>query len=310
MGMTAGSAKATGKLKADDADEGRPPKGGPSHRNVKANRQDIPRADGHDGADAGDGQQARRDIEDNGKPHGRQRCGDSLRAIDAVRYDVVRRIGRNLTQADGPDDAEGHGQDDEHRVHGPGHARYDIIVHEVVKGIDEGYARHEKQHAGDHGKPRRIRSRQDLRPIGRRRRDTRRRSDADVGIDAEAVAAVAHPESDTGCQSRIGKGNPVAAEQFAEPAAGNARRQRRRPLRIVAAHTFFLHSFQVGLKGPRFIFLFQSPPGQLADVGNRRHVDAVNAAFPKHRIRLLLAIVIGHNRRISHVEVQMLPVQP
>ena len=207
-----GGAKAAGKLEPDDADEGCPPKGGPGHGNIKADCQDIPRADGHDGADAGDGQQARRDIEDDGKPHGRQCCGDGLRTVNAVRHDVVRRIGRNLAQADGPDDTEGHSQDNEHRVHGPGHARYDVVVHEVVKGVDERHARHEKQHAGNHGKPWRCRSRQYLRPIGRSRRDARRRGNADVRIDAEAVAAVAHPEADAGSQGRIDKGNPVAAE--------------------------------------------------------------------------------------------------
>ena len=113
----------------------------------------VAQADSEDAAKCKDGQQAAGNIEDHGKADGSNCRGNCLREIDFIRLQADTGEVGNIAQPDGNHDAEGHAANDEQGIDCAGRAGDDVVVQQVVYGIDERDAWNDKERAGNHRVP-------------------------------------------------------------------------------------------------------------------------------------------------------------
>ena len=148
---------------------------------------------------------------------------------------------------DGKGDTEGHGQQHHQGVNSPRHAHLGEPREHVAYEIDERYAGHDKQGAGQQRVPggrgyeyRRqpaaglgINRQQTAHP-GQKRGYKGSYADVDIGIAAFLVQIHAQAQTHDGSQGSIEKSGPVAAELDAETTAGQSAPHSYLPGRVVA----------------------------------------------------------------------------
>ena len=92
-------------LEGEETDNGGAEEGAGRLREAELQDHDVAQQDCDDAADRDDGQQAPRDVEDDGEAHRGDGGGDGLREVDVVRPQADSREDRDIAEPDGDDDA-------------------------------------------------------------------------------------------------------------------------------------------------------------------------------------------------------------
>ena len=189
-----------------------------------------------------------------------------------------------------------------------GHAGGEVVVQEIVDPIDEGNAGDEGEGTGD--------DRQEGGPcigkvhgeIGSQCGSESRSGNGDVAVDFQLCAGIFHNGAGNGGQKGVERIHRMAAEDEAECGRSHADGQDDHPFRIDTVAESLLDPGQMGFECTVWFILGESFPGNIADLQDGGHVDAMAVAFAEHGVRMIFIIHIDHNGGIGDMDLHVFPV--
>ena len=220
-----------------------------------------------------------------------------------VNHDILHR-----QQAHGYYNAEGHCTDHQHRIHSPHNAHLDIIVNHIIHKVYQRHPRNDEQCTRQQRMIGSFREPGKRRHIGQAGRNQCGNGNTHIVIDAELHATGTDAEAGKSADRGKQKRHPVTTEQFTETSAGKAGTDGNNVWHIVPLLVF--DSFQFLLILVEGIVILNSPPGQFADFGNGRHVDAMLFTFLEFGERMQAVAHIHHQHGITYVDVELFFRQP